>query len=164
MAKVYFGLGSNLGDRRANLAAAIEALGSHEVEIAARSPIYETEPIGATEEPVPDYLNCVVSADTRLSPETLVDITQAIERSLGRHRTYHWGPRPIDIDLLLYGDVSLESDRLSLPHPRMRERLFVLRPLADLEPDFTLPTGERIVDLIARPEIASQRISLLHDS
>src|ERR1051325_3432925 len=147
---VYFSLGSNVGDRRLNLEFAIGALDSDDLRVTAVSPLYETEHVGESSEPIPDYLNAVVRAETALTPEELLDRTQSIQRAMGRNPSYRWAPRPIDIDMLLYGGVSLESDRLRLPHPRMRERLFVLRRLADLEPDLVLPSGERIVDLLAR--------------
>ena len=155
---VYFGLGSNVGDRAGNLKSAIKALDSDRVCVTAVSPVYETEHIGPT--PEPDYLNAVVRAETSLTPEELLERTQAIQQALGRNLTRRWGPRTIDIDMLLYGGVSVESERLTLPHPRMRGRAFVLRPLADLEPGLVLPTGERISELLARPDIIAQKVWL----
>jgi 2-amino-4-hydroxy-6-hydroxymethyldihydropteridine diphosphokinase len=147
VARVYLGLGSNLGDREANLARALARLRSV-MSIEAVSWVYETEPVGYREQP--DFLNLVVVGQTELTPEALLEATQGIERELGRERPFRNAPRTIDIDLLLYDGLVRESPELTLPHPRMLERQFVLRPLADVDPELRHPvTGERIADRLA---------------
>ena len=135
MPEVFLALGANLGDRRQNLRAAARALAEFVDEIRASS-LYESVPVGVTDQPL--FLNAVLVGRTELAAEVLLDRTQEIEIALGRRPGPRWGPRPIDIDLLLYGDAAIETPRLSVPHPRMHERGFVLRPLADLAP------GQRI--------------------
>ena len=137
----YLGLGTNLGDRESYLAQALkELVGLPTIEIAAVSSIYETAPVGLTDQP--DFLNLVVSVRTTLSPRELMDALLHIENKMGRVRTVRWGPRVIDLDLLLFGDVRVEVPGLSVPHPRLRERSFVLIPLAEIAPDLILP-GEK---------------------
>ena len=145
----YLGLGSNVGDRRGHLRAALEKLAEHGVEVDAVSSLYETEPVGEVLEQ-PDFLNAVARIRTGLEPEELLDLCKAIEieqgRMLGGQRH---GPRPLDIDLLLLGDVELETDRLTLPHPQVTSRRFVLEPLLELAPDLALPGGARLADSLA---------------
>lgn len=144
MTKAYISLGSNLGDRAATLDEAIRQL-SHTEGIGKlrRSGVIETEPVGKTDQP--KFLNCVVEVETTLEPLKLLDRCQEIERRLGRKRTVRWGPRTIDLDILLYGDTTLKSDRLTLPHPEMTKRRFVLEPLCELAPDLVLPGGKKTV-------------------
>ena len=138
----YLGLGTNLGDRESYLAQALKELaGLPTIEIGAVSSIYETAPVGLTDQP--DFLNLVVSVRTTLSPRELMDALLHIENKMGRVRTVRWGPRVIDLDLLLFGDVRVEVPGLSVPHPRLRERSFVLIPLAEIAPDLILP-GEKM--------------------
>jgi 2-amino-4-hydroxy-6-hydroxymethyldihydropteridine diphosphokinase len=134
---VYVGLGANLGDAHATLVHAIEALRSLPSVRALRvSPFYRSAPLNAGG---PDFLNAVVEMRTDLLPEPLLDQLQAIEQVHGRERPYRNAPRTLDLDLLLYGDREIVSPRLTVPHPRMHERAFVLRPLADLAPGLVLP-------------------------
>jgi len=130
--RVYLGLGSNLGDRNANLEEAIRLLGELGA-IAARSHIRETEPWGVTDQP--DYLNMVIALDTELPLGDLHQATKSIEVRIGREPGPKWGPRLIDIDILLYGDVQVETPKLTVPHPLMAERDFVMVPLAEIAPD-----------------------------
>lgn len=129
---VYLALGSNLGDRRGNLTAALQRL-SAAVHIDVLSSLYETEPVGYLDQP--QFLNMVCRGNTRLSPTDLLHYTQKIEITLGRQPTFRNGPRPIDIDILLYDDLQIEQEDLTIPHPRMTERAFVLAPLAEIAPE-----------------------------
>jgi 2-amino-4-hydroxy-6-hydroxymethyldihydropteridine diphosphokinase len=144
----YLGLGSNVGDRESHLQAAISALPEHGVEVEAVSSLYETEPVGEVLDQ-PDFLNAAVRIRTALEPEELLDLCKAIEveqgRMLGGQRH---GPRPLDVDLLLLGDVELESERLTLPHPQVTSRRFVLAPLLELDPELALPNGTRLADAL----------------
>jgi para-aminobenzoate synthetase component I len=133
----YLGLGGNLGDRRATLADALGRLArTPEVRIARVSPVYETKAVGLTDQP--DFLNLVVEIETTLTPHALLDACLAIEQQLGRVRRERWGPRTLDIDVLLHAETAFNDDRLSLPHPRLHERAFVLAPLADLSPGLSI--------------------------
>ncbi len=158
MPTIYLSLGSNVGDREANLRVALERLAEGPFRITGVSPIYETVPVGETPQPVPDYLNCVARAETELHPPEVLKYTQGVERVGGRTPTFRWGPRTIDVDLLLYDDATVLEPGLTVPHPRMAERAFVLKPLADLEPDLSMPDGTRIADLLARPEVREQAV------
>ena len=140
----YLGLGSNVGDRLANLRAAVDALERAGVTVTARSPVYETEPQGEVLDQ-PDFLNAAIAIDTDLGPEALLDVCKAVERELGRELGGpRHGPRPIDVDLLLLGDVAYASERLQLPHRDVLNRRFVLQPLVDLDPGLELPDGARV--------------------
>jgi 2-amino-4-hydroxy-6-hydroxymethyldihydropteridine diphosphokinase len=125
--RAYLGLGSNLGDRRARLRAAVAAL----PDVVAVSPVYETEPVGGPPGQDP-YLNVVVQLDTDLAPRELLDVAHRLEQAAGRVRTEPNGPRTLDVDVLLVGDLTVREPDLVVPHPRMWERRFVLAPLADL--------------------------------
>lgn len=124
------GLGSNVGDRRAYLRRAIGLLREHGVAVEQVSSLYETEPMDYTEQPL--FLNAAVRVETDLEPEALLRAAKDVERELGRQRRFRSGPREIDIDILTYGDRQVTSERLTIPHPRMRERGFVQAPLAEL--------------------------------
>ena len=142
----YLGLGSNVGDRAAHLRAAIEALPEHGVEVEAISSPYETEPVGEVLDQ-PDFLNAAIRIRTELEPEPLLEVCKAIEVEHGRMlAASRHSPRPLDIDLLLLGDLELSTERLTLPHPEVTSRRFVLAPLLELEPQLTLPDGTRLSD------------------
>ncbi len=135
----YLGLGSNVGDRRVNLQAAVEDLWTHDVSVLAASSVYETEPVGEVLDQ-PDFYNACVHIRTALEPEALLDACKAVERELGRRAGgVRHGPRPIDVDLLLLGDSSYSSERLTLPHAEVTSRRFVLVPLLELDPQLEVP-------------------------
>jgi 2-amino-4-hydroxy-6-hydroxymethyldihydropteridine diphosphokinase len=139
----YLSLGSNLGDRTANLRQALEYLATAGGEVVRRSSIYETEPQELREQPW--FLNQVVEIRTTLSPPELLACIREIERELGRQRAIAKGPRTIDIDILIYGDAIVDTPELQIPHPRLAERRFVLQPLAELAPDLQHPKTSRTV-------------------
>jgi 2-amino-4-hydroxy-6-hydroxymethyldihydropteridine diphosphokinase len=143
----YLGLGSNVGERAENIAKALELLERHGVTVEAVSSLYETEPVGEILDQ-PDFLNAAARISTDLEPLDLLDVCKAVEVELGRvFAGPRHGPRPIDVDLLLLGDLEMEHERLTLPHAEVTSRLFVLTPLLELDPDLSLPSGERLVDL-----------------
>ena len=143
---IYLALGANLGDREANIRRALGML-PPEAEVEAVSALYETDPMGGP--PQPRYLNGACRVRTLLDPHALLDHVKHIEKKLGRVEGERWGPRPIDIDIVLYDDLVLSDPGLVIPHPRLHERAFVLRPLLDLDPDLVHPvTGERLSDLL----------------
>jgi 2-amino-4-hydroxy-6-hydroxymethyldihydropteridine diphosphokinase len=145
---VYLSIGSNLGDRAANLAAAIERMGEAGIRTLRASSIYETEPRDLPGQPW--FLNQALEAETDLFPLQLLARTQKIEREIGRKRGIPKGPRVIDIDILLYGEAIIHSPELEIPHPRMAERRFVLEPLVELAPDLRDPqTRKTIRELLA---------------
>jgi 2-amino-4-hydroxy-6-hydroxymethyldihydropteridine diphosphokinase len=145
----YLGLGSNEGDRVAKLRAAVQELPRHGVQIDAVSSLYETEPVGEITEQ-PDFLNAAARVHTELGPEALLDVCKAVEVEHGRmFGASRHGPRPLDIDLLLLGDLELRTERLTLPHPEVARRRFVLVPLLELDPDLALPDGTRLADALA---------------
>lgn len=132
MSTAFLSLGSNMGDRGANLRFALKALTEQEgVEPLRGSSIYETSAWGPVAQD--NYLNACIELETSLAPEELLDVCQQIELTAGRSREVRWGPRTLDIDILLYDDLTMDTPRLTIPHPRMRERLFVLVPLLELE-------------------------------
>jgi 2-amino-4-hydroxy-6-hydroxymethyldihydropteridine diphosphokinase len=144
----YLGLGSNVGDRAEHLLAAVRMLPEEGVEVEAVSSLYETEPVGEILDQ-PDFLNAAVRIRTELEPEQLLDVCKAIELEQGRiFGGPHHGPRSLDIDLLLLGDVELEGERLTLPHPEVTSRRFVLVPLLELDPDLALPNGTPLADAL----------------
>jgi 2-amino-4-hydroxy-6-hydroxymethyldihydropteridine diphosphokinase len=146
----YVGLGSNLGERMANLRSAVDALRQHGVEVDAASSVYETEPVGEITEQ-PDFLNAVVRISTDLEPDELLDVLKAIEAEHGRmFAGPRHGPRPIDLDLLLLGELELETERLTVPHREVTSRRFVLAPLVELDPQLELPDGRRVADALDR--------------
>jgi 2-amino-4-hydroxy-6-hydroxymethyldihydropteridine diphosphokinase len=145
---VYFGLGSNLGDREETLRLAIEKLQAPDLRLLRVSSIYETEPIGLKEQPW--FLNMVAAFESGLPPRALLSRAQQVEQELGRIRTVANGPRTIDVDLLLCGDTIVRSAELDVPHPRYRERRFVLEPLVELDAALKDPvTQERLSDILA---------------
>jgi 2-amino-4-hydroxy-6-hydroxymethyldihydropteridine diphosphokinase len=145
----YLGLGSNVGDRVANLRAAIAGLRSRGVEVEAASGGYETEPVGEILDQ-PDFLNMAVRIRTALEPEELLDVCKAVEAEAGRDfEAPRHSPRPVDVDLLILGDVEMSSERLTLPHREASSRRFVLVPLLELDPELELPDGTRLRDCLA---------------
>jgi 2-amino-4-hydroxy-6-hydroxymethyldihydropteridine diphosphokinase len=149
----YLGLGSNVGDPAEHLRAALALLPGREVEVEAVSSAYVTEPVGEILDQ-PDFLNAAVRIRTGLGPERLLDACKAVEAERGRAFDLpRHSPRPLDVDLLLLGTLELRSDRLTLPHPEVTSRRFVLAPLLELDPGLTLPDGTRLADaLTALPE------------
>jgi 2-amino-4-hydroxy-6-hydroxymethyldihydropteridine diphosphokinase len=149
MKLVYIGLGSNLGDREATIRSALERLdGQDEIEVARVSSLRETDPVGYADQP--RFLNGVAELVTRLSPRELLERMLAVERDLGRRRDGpRFGPRTIDLDLLLYGDAVVDEPGLEIPHPRIAERSFVLEPLAELDPALEVPGQGPVRALLA---------------
>jgi len=146
MATVYLGLGSNLGDRAAHLRAAVAALRAGGVRIDGLSRIYESPPMGPIEQG--PFLNAAVRGETDLSPHELLQLALAVEAAAGRVREVRWGPRTLDVDVLWYSGVQLDEPGLTVPHPGLAERAFVLRPLADLSPALVLPDGRTVAEAL----------------
>lgn len=152
MHNVFISLGSNIGDRFSYLKSAIELLGnSPNVRIKKISSIYETEPVGYTDQD--SFLNAVVEIATDLSPHQLLDFTQDIEKKLQRERTIRWGPRTIDLDILMYNQENIKTERLIIPHPRMFDRAFVLIPLTEIYPEMKSEQLFQIEELLQREGI-----------
>ena len=143
MKRVYLALGSNVGDREANLRMAIRKLHRRDLRVSRISSVYETAAVYYLDQP--DFLNCVVEADTELFPMRLLLRVSNIERSMGRKRLIPKGPRNIDIDIVLHGSSIVDTPQLKIPHPRMGERRFVLEPLAELAPDLRHPVEQRTI-------------------
>lgn len=143
MTRAYVGLGANLGDREATIRAALAELPG----LVAVSELRETDPVGVVGQPA--FLNGAAALETELSARELLDALLAIERELGRERRERWGPRTIDLDLLLYGAERIDEPGLTVPHPRLHERRFALEPLADLDPELLIPGRGRVGDLLA---------------
>ncbi len=144
----HLGLGSNVGDRRAHLQAAVDALPGVGVQVVASSSVYDTEPVGEVLDQ-PEFLNAVVRVSTSLDPIELLDACKAVERDMGRRACgVRHGPRPIDVDVLLLGDVSYVSERLTLPHAEVTSRRFVLVPLLEVSPDAVLPDGSSVAEAL----------------
>ncbi len=154
----YIGLGSNLGRRERYITAALNALqNTRGIEVVKVSKLYETEPVGGPEGQS-EYVNAAAHVRTTLSPERLLEVCLEIEKSLGRERSVHWGPRTIDLDLLCYDQEIVATSSLTLPHPLMHERAFVMEPLAEIAPKLMHPVLERtaadILDLLRNDEPA----------
>ncbi|MDU9350370.1 MULTISPECIES: 2-amino-4-hydroxy-6-hydroxymethyldihydropteridine diphosphokinase [Staphylococcus] len=148
MSYAYLGLGSNVGDRKAQLDQSIRILNETEgINVTQTSPIYETEPVGYVEQP--QFLNQCIEIETSLTPHDLLKACLGTEQQLHRVRDISWGPRTLDVDILLFEEQIIDEDDLIIPHPRMLERSFVLIPLNDIAPDFTEPhTNKKIRDLV----------------
>lgn len=162
----YLGLGSNVGDREGHLRAAIAMLRERGVEVEAVSSLYETEPVGEVLDQ-PDFLNAAIRIRTSLEPEALLDLCKAIEVEQGRMLiAARHSPRPLDIDLLLLGDLQLSSERLTLPHPEVTSRRFVLAPLLELDPELALPDGARLAAALGAlgPDQRADRVGPLETS
>ncbi|WP_166269768.1 2-amino-4-hydroxy-6-hydroxymethyldihydropteridine diphosphokinase [Marinobacter caseinilyticus] len=154
----YIGLGSNLAAPLNQLAGAIAALAAlPQTTLMAQSPFYRSRPVGPQDQP--DFVNGAAMLTTDLSPLALLDHLQRIERAHGRQRTEHWGPRTLDLDLLLYGQQVVQNDRLTVPHAELPQRDFVLQPLLDLTPELQLPDGRTVASLRSRcPDNGLQRL------
>ena len=148
MTRAYLGIGSNLGERLTYLQLAVDELAAaHGVTVVGVSPVYETAPVGGPEQP--DYLNAVVAIDTTLTAHELLRVAQGIEVEADRVRTVRWGPRTLDVDVLLVGDERIDDPDLVVPHPRMTERAFVLVPLAEIAPARII-AGVRVAEALKR--------------
>lgn len=159
--RVYIGLGSNIGDRAGQIAAALGALQATDgVEVVAFSHLYETEPVGELDQP--RFLNLAAVVETVLEPLEVLEAAKAIERRLGRQRRPRWGPREIDIDLILWEGREMASEMLTLPHPEFRTRAFVLAPLAEIAPDAVDPVTGMTVAALARSPAAQGHIEKRH--
>jgi 2-amino-4-hydroxy-6-hydroxymethyldihydropteridine diphosphokinase len=149
VARAYVGLGANIGPRETTLLRAVDLIAAVPgVEVLELSSFRETEPVGVTDQP--EFLNGALAVETSLSPRALLDALLDVERALGRMRREgeRWGPRTIDLDLLLYGDEAVDEPRLTVPHPRLHERRFALEPLAELEPELEIPGRGRVSVLL----------------
>lgn len=146
--RVFLGLGSNLGDRHIHLNKAASALKHVDhVKVIWASPVYESEPYGKKDQP--KFLNAAVEIETTLGPDALLDEVKAIERKLGRSTTERWGPREIDIDVLLYDGLVFESERITVPHPELEKRRFALVPLREIAPDVVHPVSGLTIEELA---------------
>ncbi|GGG98271.1 2-amino-4-hydroxy-6-hydroxymethyldihydropteridine diphosphokinase [Staphylococcus pragensis] len=144
MVQAYLGLGSNIGDREQQLQEAIRLIDSTEgIDVVQTSPIYETAPVGYTDQP--NFLNLCIEINTELSSQALLQRCLETEQHLHRVRDIRWGPRTLDVDILLYGDEVVEEEDLSIPHPRMNERAFVLIPLNDIAPNKVEPRSHQTI-------------------
>jgi 2-amino-4-hydroxy-6-hydroxymethyldihydropteridine diphosphokinase len=140
VSRAYIGLGSNEGDRLENLRAGVaELAAAKDVVVVGKSSVYDSEPVGMTDQG--DFLNAVVAVETSLDPYHLLGLVMKIELAHGRQRIARWGPRTLDMDILLFGDLEQDDPELSVPHPRLKERRFVLEPLLEVEPEVRLPDG-----------------------
>ena len=150
MTNVYAGLGSNLGNKRENILRAIDRIDAYEeICVKEKSGFYDTAPVGGP--PQPDYVNCVIGLETEIEPQTLLKEFKKIEIELGRKPGVRWGPRVVDLDILLYGDRILNDRSLKIPHERMHERVFVLEPLCEISPDIKHPvSGISISELLEK--------------
>lgn len=159
---VVFSLGANLGDRLGHLDEAVTQLGATpELTVVAVSPVYETVAVGGPADN-PDFFNVVVVAETTQSAEAMLARIHAIEEAAGRTREVHWGPRTLDVDIIVYGDRTIDEPDLTVPHPRAHERAFVLAPWADVDPDAVIPGRGRIAELLA--ELDTTGVRRLEDS
>jgi 2-amino-4-hydroxy-6-hydroxymethyldihydropteridine diphosphokinase len=146
--RAFVGLGANLGPREVTLLRAVDLLGAADgVEVVAVSQLRETEPEGVVDQPT--FLNGAAALDTTLSARELLDLLHSVERELGRVRAERWGPRTVDLDLLVFGDEVVDEPGLTVPHPRLAERRFALEPLAELDPELVVPGLGRVADALA---------------
>jgi 2-amino-4-hydroxy-6-hydroxymethyldihydropteridine diphosphokinase len=154
----YLGLGSNVGDRRAHLQAAVDALPRHGVTVVASSSVYDTEPVGEVLDQ-PEFLNACLRIETALDPLELLDVSKSVERELGRDSGGpRHSPRPIDVDVLLLGAETLTHPRLSLPHAEVTARRFVMVPLLELDPELRTPDGTAIAAALAALPVGEQTV------
>ncbi len=152
MARVFIGIGSNLGDQNANFYHAAQLLLQNSILIIRRSPIYHTSPWGYLDQP--GFLNAVLEIETDAHPLSLLHILKSIEKKIGRQQSQKWGPRIIDLDILFYDHLILKTPELTIPHPLIAERLFVLIPLADLSPDFVHPVLGKTISTLLKEKAA----------
>lgn len=154
MPRAFIGLGSNIGDTEETIKEALRRLDNNpDINIIAVSSLYLTEPLGYENQPW--FSNCVAEVETSLDPDRLLDALQDTENNLGRKRTIRWGPRTLDLDILLYDKLTICSERLTVPHPRMRERAFVMVPLAEIAATAEFPDGKTAADI--RAELDSEK-------
>ena len=148
MSRAYIGMGSNMGDRLENLKAAVISLSAAlpDIVLIDKSSVYGSEPVGMTDQD--DFLNAVVAVETTLEAHKLLEFLHEIEIERGRQRITRWGPRTLDLDLLMYGEEQLDDPDLTIPHPRLTERRFVLEPLLDIAPEAKLPDGTSLASVL----------------
>lgn len=162
MARVYIGLGANLGEPVENLKAALKLINeSPDLAVTKASSVYLTEPVGYEDQPW--FYNCVAEIQTNQTPVRLLETLQGIENELGRVRDIRWGPRTVDLDILLYDEIQIGEQHLTIPHPRMKERAFVIVPLAEIAPGARFPDGET-VEVVRRRLRTTEKKILLHSS
>lgn len=150
MAIAYIGIGSNLGNREANCLTAIKLIRDRGLTINKQSSMYETTPWGVEEQP--GFINMAIEIETSLEPEKLLESLKCIEAEIGRQDSYRWGPRVIDLDILLYADIIINSPMLQIPHPLMHQRDFVLRPMSEIAPDKMHPVIKKTIDKLLAEE------------
>ncbi|AXV43195.1 2-amino-4-hydroxy-6-hydroxymethyldihydropteridine diphosphokinase [Staphylococcus warneri] len=156
MVKAYLGLGSNMGDRAHQLQQAIQIIDRFQhIDVTSVSPIYETEPVGYTDQP--QFLNLCIEIETTLKPQELLKRCLETEQALHRVRKIRWGPRTLDVDILLYGNEIIEEDNLIIPHPRMVERAFVLIPLNDIASKHIEPRSQRLIENLVTADSTVKR-------
>ena len=161
MAIAYVGLGSNLGDKASNIRKALDMLNTDGVSVLAESSFYETEPEGYEDQDW--FINAVAQIETNLSPDELLKLFKGIEKAIGRTKTIRWGPREIDLDLLLYDQVCLSSPDLVIPHPRMHLRAFVLVPLAEIGADVLHPALGKTIGVLLTELQTAKSIQIISD-
>lgn len=148
MSVSYIGIGSNLGNRQENCFRAVEILEKRGIKVQKKSSLYETEPWGVKDQP--RFINMVVQIETTLEPNDLLRLLKAIEREIGRQDSFRWGPRMIDLDILLFNALVLNEENLQIPHPCLHEREFVLRPLNEIAPDIIHPVFHMSIDKLTQ--------------
>lgn len=147
MSRAYIGLGSNQGERLENLRSGVNGLVmAEDVVVVGKSSVYDSEPVGLRDQP--DFLNAVVGVETTLDPYELLSLLHKVELGHGRQRITRWGPRTLDLDILLFGDLEQDDPKLLIPHPRLKERRFVMEPLLEVDPDVRLPDGTPVRKLL----------------
>lgn len=159
--KVFLGLGSNIGDRAANLKKAVKAIKDHGFKVVKISSVYESKPVDYLEQP--DFLNAVMEIKTSMGPHDVLEIIQTIELDLGRTRPLLKGPRTIDIDILLFDSVTLNDRDLTIPHPYMKDRMFVMMPLVEIDKYARFPDGESVRKVMSRLNFETDNIRKMKD-
>ncbi|RJR22736.1 MAG: 2-amino-4-hydroxy-6-hydroxymethyldihydropteridine diphosphokinase [Nitrospiraceae bacterium] len=154
MSKIYIGIGSNLGRREENCKNAIRLLTEKGIAVIKRSSMIKTKPWGVTEQP--DFINMAIEIETVLKPEELLHLLKKIEIEAGRQPAYRWGPRAVDLDILLYDDLVMKTPELDIPHPHIAEREFVLRPLAEIAPDLMHPVIRKSIKKLLTERLRSR--------